>query len=272
MKLVHTLLFMVREDSREHDMNMTERCLKSLEKSKYTTLVVYNQGHLTNQEVSDYLKPFALNCTVIGNGTNVGIVAGRQGCFEYIFQEIPDADFISELHTDMIFASNWDEVLTEYLHENEDEPMICSAIVSDISILERYPDGVDEFLARFKGDRIERGLTHPCVHKAKVLKAVGGYDTRFLRSFQGFEDDSLLVSYHYYYGTRANWFPKINFDAVTYHAVGGQRFGLGVDLFANFNGLVRQYGAMGINVLSKVHSSPWHIQFFSDSFSSMANG
>ncbi|MDR1669108.1 MAG: hypothetical protein LBR76_04045 [Oscillospiraceae bacterium] len=271
MKLVHTLLFMVRENTREQDLQLAERCLRSLEKSEHTTVVVYNQGYFTNVELTEYLQQFRLNSVVIGSAVNVGIVAGRQGCFRYIFGQLPDAEYISELHTDMIFAARWDTPLCEYLRDNAEEPMICCAIVTDAEIIERYPDGIEDYLAPYRGDRIGRGLVHPCVHRAEVLKAVGGYDTRFLPAFQAFEDDSLLVSYHYYYGTRANWFPKILYRSVVYHAIGGQRYGLGGDLYANFAGLVKQYGAMGMDVLSRVHVNPWHIQFFGDHFTSMAN-
>jgi hypothetical protein len=172
----------------------------------------------------------------------------------------------------MIFAADWDSPLVKYLCENSGEPMICCGIVTDAEVIKLYPDGVDTYFAKYVRNEIGRGLVHPCVHRAQVLKAVGGYDTRFLKGQQGFEDDSLLVSYHYYYGTRANWVPKISYNSVVYHAIGGQRFGMDENLYSNYAGLVSQYGAMGINVLSNVHINPWHIEFFSRNFNTMAGG
>lgn len=271
MELIHTLLFFIREKSLEHDLDMIGRCLKSLEKSTYTTVVVFNQGCLSNEELSEYLKIFSLNCIVIGNAENKGTVVGRQSCFEYVYRHFPEAVFVSELHPDMIFASNWEDALLDYLKNNDDEPMVGCGIVSDPVILGLYPHGVDYYLSQFKSDRIEQGLTIPCIHKIEVLKAVEGYDSRFLTGMQAFEDDSLLVGYHYYYGTRINWVPKINYNSVVYHAVAGQRFGLNDNLYANYDGLVRQYGAKGIQVLANIHISEWQARFFADSFSALTS-
>ncbi|HCC34729.1 MAG TPA: hypothetical protein DEQ02_03510 [Ruminococcaceae bacterium] len=269
MELIHTLLLLIRENSRELDLEMSGRCLGSLEKSAYKTVIIFNQGCLTNEDLAQYLKQFKLDCEIIGSGTNTGTVVGRQGCFEHVYERFPDAEFISELHPDMIFASDWENALIDYLKANEDEPVIGCGIVSDPKITEYYPNDIDTFLAPFKSNRVERGFTLPCVHKTEVLKAVGGYDARFLKGMQAFEDDSLLLAYHYYYGTRANWIPKINYNSVVYHAVGGQRFELSDDLYANFDGLVKKYGAMGLNALANIHVSPWQVDFFSDKFSLM---
>ena len=50
MKLVHTLLLLYRDNNQE-DGQMLKNCLKSLEKSTYKTVVVYNQGTLTDDRV-----------------------------------------------------------------------------------------------------------------------------------------------------------------------------------------------------------------------------
>lgn len=269
MRLIHTLLLLVREESSMQDLHMVETCLKSLEESEYTTLVIFNQGGLTNQELQEYLTSFRLHGIVIGNGTNTGTVVGRQSCFSYIYQHFPEAEYISELHPDMIFVPHWEKALVDYLSLHPEEPVIGCGIVSDPSIPDREPEERNGFLAQFQGDRTERGFTLPCIHRAEVLKAVGGYDARFLTGMQAFEDDSLLLGYHYYYGTRTHWVPKIHYGSVVYHAVAGQRFGMGDSPYVNFEGLVRQYGAMGVRTLADIHVNPWQVQFFTGQFSRM---
>jgi len=106
------------------DMKFALSCLKSLEKSTYKTIVVYNQGDLTNDNLKNFLQEnFKLDCHIIGDGTNVGTTVGRQKCFEYIWKNIPDTLYISELHLDMIFSPNWETPLVTYL-ENNEEPLI----------------------------------------------------------------------------------------------------------------------------------------------------
>ena len=53
MSLVHTLLFMLRQGQ---DMKFALSCLRSLEKSTYKTIVVYNQGNLTNENLKNFFK------------------------------------------------------------------------------------------------------------------------------------------------------------------------------------------------------------------------
>ena len=66
--------------------------------------------------------------------------------------------------------------------------------------------------------------------------------------------------YYYYYGTRANWCPKVCCDSVIYHSVAGQRMDLRDSAIINFSGLARQYG------LSILHSSAWHQHFFKQQY------
>ncbi len=60
-------------------------CLKSLEKSVSTTVVIYNQGCLTSDELAEFLKSFALDCIIIGDGTNAG--SGRSHGAEDILDD-----------------------------------------------------------------------------------------------------------------------------------------------------------------------------------------
>ncbi|HWP50724.1 MAG TPA: hypothetical protein VN626_03395 [Clostridia bacterium] len=274
MRLIHTLLFLCRENKRLEDFSMIETCLKSLEKSTYKTVVVYNQGCLSNDELQTYLKGFALDFYVLGDGTNTGTTIGRQACFRYIWENFPGTDYISEIHPDMIFSPHWEDALVTYL-ESHDEPMISCAIVDHagnmpfINKMATLPASLDEyadFLEVLREDTVHQGFTVPCIHVSKVLQQTGGYDPAFLTGKQCFEDDSMLLGYYYYYGTRADWHPKVYCGSVVYHAVAGQRMGLGGNVMVNFNGLVRQYGAVGLKNLSDLHTSSWHKRFFKQQY------
>ncbi|MFZ2539592.1 MAG: hypothetical protein WAX04_11910, partial [Oscillospiraceae bacterium] len=84
MRLIHTLLFLFRQDYLSIDIEMAMNCFKSLKNSTYHTVVIYNQGCLDNKQVEEFARPFNLNCIVIGDGTIVGTTVGRQSCFVYI--------------------------------------------------------------------------------------------------------------------------------------------------------------------------------------------
>jgi glycosyltransferase involved in cell wall biosynthesis len=273
--LIHTLLFMATSENEKEHMDKAFKCLKSLEDSCYKTVVVYNQGRISNEQLVEYLKQFQLNFIVIGDGNNVGIVQGRQRCFEYVWSRFPEAKYISELHVDMIFTKDWEKALIGYL-EGNDEPMACCAIVDKegyMKYLDRWVKEVPHeyeqlrsMLEGLKSNEIINGFNHPCIHKTEILKVVGGYNISFLKGMQCFDDDSLLLGYYYYYGTRAAWEPKIVCSSVVYHEVGGQRYELNDNIMINFDGLVRQYGAMGLKHSSQLHRSEWHKRFFMDKY------
>lgn len=270
MSLVHTLLFMFRQERALEDMILAVNCLKSLEKSSYKTLVIYNQGSMSNEALKTITSISQLDCHIIGDGFNVGTTIGRQRCFEYIWSNLPETEFISELHPDMIFPPNWEDVLVQYLKEH-DEPLISCGIVDKqgrmpfLNKTVTLPDSVssyDDFLTGLCVDQMVPGFTNPCIHVSSILKETGGYNAAFLRGRQCFEDDSMLLGYYYYYGTRSAWHPKINYNSVVYHAVAGQRLAVKDNVKVNYEGLVKQYGAMGLKALSTLHSSPWHKRYF----------
>jgi hypothetical protein len=122
------------------------------------------------------------------------------------------------------------------------------------------------FLQSLRENAILHGFTNPCIHASAILKEAGGYDPLFLTGGQCFEDDSMLLGYYYYYGTKRNWFPKINFNSVVYHAVAGQRLNMGGNVMVNFGGLVKQYGLMGLKHLSTLHKSAWHRSYFAEQY------
>ncbi len=278
MKLVHTLLFLIRERYAAEDAELAKKCLSSLEKSTYKTVVIFNQGFWNREMLGEFVKPFDLNCIIIGDGVNMGTVVGRQSCFEAIWDKYPDTGFTSEIHLDMILTHNWEDVLVEYL-ESHDEPLISCGIVDQngyMSFLnktvERPPleaDMMDDYLKGLRLDRIEHGFTNPCIHNAAILKETGGYNARFLTGKQAFEDDSMLLGYYYYYGTRVHWKPKVHYGSVVYHAIAGQRIGMNDSVMINYSGLVKQYGAMGLKHLSELHKSEWQVRYFGEQYRNM---
>jgi hypothetical protein len=271
MSLVHTLLFMVRQ---EQDMMFAVNCLKSLENSTYRTVVIYNQGNWSNDMLKSFLVHFKLDCHIIGDGMNVGTTVGRQRCFEYIWENMPDTLYISELHLDMLFPPNWENALVRYL-ESSDEPLIGCGIVDKNGMMPflnknvTLPDTTAQyadFLVGLRTDSVVHGFTNPCVHVSEILKKTGGYNTNFLKGRQCFEDDSMLLGYYYYYGTKHGWYPKVNYNSVVYHEVAGQRMTTGGSTGDNYAGLVKQYGVMGLKALSELHCSAWHRSFFLDRY------
>lgn len=273
--LVHTLLLLFREEQLVEDKKLAARCLRSLEAAQYKSVVVYNQGCLSNEELRSFLADFKLQFIVIGGMENVGVPVGRQRCFEYIWENVPNVQYVSELHLDMIFTPKWEEKLVEYL-QTHDEPMISCGIIDKDGemkfidkIIKDMPEDEQDLqvlLKQLTSNQVVHGFTNPCIHNNHILKETGGYNLKFLKGKQCFEDDSILLSYYYYYGTRANWYPKISYESVVYHAVALQRLGLTDSVTINFNGLIKQYGAMGLKHLSQLHKSEWHIAFFKEQF------
>ncbi len=274
VKLIHSLLFLIRENRLTDDLKLASDCLKSLEGSTYKTAVVFNQGIFSGEKLKEYLGQFALEFHVIGEGVNVGTAAGRQRCFEYVWENFPDCNYISELHLDMAFSGRWEDALVDYL-DTHDEPMVSCGIIdkqgnmpflNKTATLPQDMEGYGDFLQGLREDIILHGFTNPCIHASEILKEAGGYNPLFLKGGQCFEDDSMLLSYYYYYGAKRNWYPKINFNSVVYHAVAGQRLNMGGNVMVNFNGLVNQYGLMGLKRLSTLHKSAWHRSFFAEQY------
>ncbi len=215
-----------------------------------------------------------LRISILGDGSNTGTSIGRQKCFEYIWTHLPDTEYISEIHPDMVFPSGWEDPLINFLDEH-DEPLICCGIIDrngSMPFLQKIVPQFEKakrnetFLNGLRSDEIVHGFTVPCIHVSKILKETGGYNPVFLKGKQCFEDDSMLLGYYYYYGTRANWYPKVCYRSVVYHAVAGQRISVTDDISVNLNGLFRQYGALGFLHLAGLHKSAWHQKFFTGQY------
>ncbi|MFD0694591.1 hypothetical protein ACFQZT_10855 [Paenibacillus sp. GCM10027628] len=265
MQIIHTLPLLIREGIwRSIDLDMLQAGLNSLNASKDRLVVIYNQGCLTHDELNTMLDSLSVSAILLGQGDNVGITQARQACFEYIWNHFPNVRYISEIHVDMLFPPNWYAPLLDYLAQS-DEPMISPGIVTGYGELQPIGERMnvssssEEILAQLKclsREQIHEGFVHPVVHKTSVLQEIGGYDTRFLRGKQGYEDDSLLLGYLYYMGTRTNWRPKCCLQSWVYHLTLAQRMSLSdkqMDFELNEEGLFQQYGVYGLQRLSEIH-------------------
>lgn len=274
-EVVHSLPFLVRNPN---DLILADRCLGSLARScPRGHLVLYNQGEMSNRELARYLAKFNLQADVLGAGENVGIVQGRQACFEHIWSRHQEAEYITEIHVDMIFPSRWVEGLVHFLHTRAEEPMVCPGILTARGELRPEaecgalpadlplddPERMDGLLRGLTRDEVREGFVHPVLHRAKTLQAVGGYDPLFLKGKQGYEDDSLLLGYRYYLGTGKDWRPKCCLRVRVYHATLAQRAATDdrtESLCANLQGLLYQYGIKGLMELAAIHRDDRHFR------------
>ena len=172
--IAHTMPFMITNHS---DINMAINCFKSLSLGTTNSiLILYNQGNMSNDKLETFLKTFKLNYVILGEGNNVGIPAARQCCFEYIWENFSDIKYISEIHVDMIFTSDWTDIIINYL-ENNDEPMLSPGIITNFGELHpenrgnkciEIPQSYEEILTLLSNNisnEICEGFVHPVIHK-----------------------------------------------------------------------------------------------------------
>jgi hypothetical protein len=264
--IVHIITFLLRD---EKDLIIANNCFGSLEKTPDTCVVLYNQGYMTNAQMKKYLEKFQMEFHVLGRGCNEGIAKARQACIEYVWENLPECRYIAELHVDMLFPPDWHKPLVEYL-KTHDEPIISPGIVTQygeiqplkknvksLNILEE-PESIIKICQNLREDKICEGFVSPVVFKNSVLQQLGGYDTRFLKGKQAYEDDSILLGFRYYMGLRYNWKPKCCLASYVYHATLAQRMSLKhspEDFMVNLNGLFKQYGAYGFLQLAEIHGN-----------------
>ncbi|MFZ5942981.1 MAG: glycosyltransferase [Bacillota bacterium] len=271
--VAHTIPFFIRNEA---DLALADICLKSLaDSSQDSDVVVYNQGKLSNEELNKYFKNYALRFHIIGEGKNIGIAQGRMACFEYIWNYLTDIKYISEIHVDMFFPQGWVEALVNFLEKNSVEPLICPGILTsrgelhpedkETKIISEIPFGnsakMHSLLKGLTTDKLIEGFVHPVMHRSEVLKKVGGYDTRFIRGQQGYEDDSLLLGYRYYIGLKNNWVPQCYVGVRVYHATLTQRITLTniqQEFDKNLQGLFYQYGIKGLMELTNIYKDNQH--------------
>ncbi|MFS0722835.1 hypothetical protein [Paenibacillus sp. 1P07SE] len=265
--LIHTLPLLIRHTSRQQDVEMVVTCLHTLAQSSARQVVIYNQGCLTNAQLSVIARDCGVDAVILGAESNVGIARARQACFQYVWQEFPDARYISEIHVDMLFPPDWYVPLTDYLAASS-EPMVCPGIVTSSGELQPLglrispPEdaaGWLTLLASLPRAGLAYGFVHPVIHRCEALRAIGGYDISLLRGRQGYEDDSLLLAYAYYMGTRTRWKPRCYLQSWVFHATMAQRMSIPdkqQDFELNELGLFHQYGINGLRELARLHSQP----------------
>lgn len=266
--IIHTLPFLLRD---KNDIKMADECFESLRNSDpQCVIVLFNQGFMSNAELKKYLRKYEIEFHILGEGHNVGIPYARESCMTYIWKNFQECKFISEIHVDMLFPQGWYKPLISYLESN-DEPMITPGIITQFGEIHpckrgfksfEMPNNVSEILKiceSLQEDRVvTEGFVHPVIHKSEALKEIGGYHSRLLRGKQGYEDDSVLLGYRYYMGTRNNWKPKAYLASYVYHATMAQRMSLAninSEFRTNLNGLFKQYGSYGFLQLAKIHDS-----------------
>ena len=267
--LIYTIPFYIdKNKDMDNTLKMATACMRSIEHSKYVNMIIYNQGGLTNEELYNFMNKFNINFTIIGEGKNDGIAYARYMMLKYILKEHKDIKYLAEIHLDMIFSDDWEVPIINRL-ENSDEPMMCANIVyydteSNRHILNsdnRYVDfsgnleNKMSILKSYESNGIIEKFTHPVIHKISALEAINAYDVGFLVGKQGYEDDSVLLGYNYYMGTKNKWMPKCCLESCVYHKVCAQRFDIN-DKYEqweiNNNGLKAQYGAYGQKELARM--------------------
>ncbi|MCS7460416.1 hypothetical protein N0M98_09705 [Paenibacillus doosanensis] len=284
LNIIHTMPLLIRsDDALGYDVAMLRRAAESLRASDDHTLVVYNQGGLSNAQLSGLFGAFGLAPVILGDGANVGIAQARQSCFRYVWDRFKEVPYISEIHVDMAFPRNWHVPLIAYL-ESSDDPLVCPGILTSggelqpLGLYGTVPQQTDELIAYLESlsrNEIREGFVHPVVHKSAALREVGGYDTRFMKGKQGYEDDSLLVGYSFYMGTRNRWKPKCCLHSWVYHATMAQRMSLPdrhADFTLNETGLFQKYGAYGLEQLSALYPNSKVFEQLLQKFVPQGNG
>ena len=278
MEMIYVLTFFIREGAlyREMDLKLAHDCFLSLEQCGDIKIIIHNQGCLTNEQLKNWLTAYKVDTEVIGNGENIGIAEARQRCFEHIWRYYPNTPYICEIHIDMVFHKEWQLPLLNFLKDS-DEPLIAPGVVTldgtlypltqkiNGDLLPKDFSEFDAFLKQLKCEAFVDAFVNPVIYKSDVLKEIGGYDCLFLRGKQGYEDDSLLLGFLYYMGTRTNWKPKCYLKSWVFHATAVQRMtlpGKEKEFARNLNGLFCQYGANGFKQLSRLRTNSTEFELF----------
>ncbi len=278
MKLVYMLPFFINNSSQyfNEELKIAKDCLQSLSLSNDVKLIIYNQGSLTNSELTLILSNYSnIDFDIIGSGVNVGIPKSRYKLVNYLLENYSDTRYVAEIHLDMIFPPNWAKPLITYLEEHDD-PIISPRILRKINNKFYLQDNGTEI--NFAGNledktQILQSLTekslvfnfvHPVIHKLEALRSIHYYDPGFLTGHQNFEDTSILIGYRYYMGTRSNWKPKCYWESCVFHQIEGQRLNIlnTKDPQKNLDGLIRQYGAYGIYEWYAMDGNPFWLNLF----------
>lgn len=278
--LIYTLPFYIDKNKNFKEfLEMATDCIKSIERCKFANIIIYNQGGLTNEELAKFMSQFNISFTILGNGMNDGIAFARYMMLKYILKEYKHMKYLAEIHLDMIFSENWEVPIINRL-DLSDEPMMCANIIYYDTESNKHVLNSDNKYIDFSGDLeakinilksnesygIIEKFTHPVIHKIDVLEAINAYDIGFLIGKQGYEDDSLLLGYSYYMGTKNKWVPKSCLESCVYHKVCAQRFDI-EDKYnqweLNNKGLKSQYGAYGQKELARMRGE-YYLRFIEE--------
>ncbi|MGL4949012.1 MAG: glycosyltransferase, partial [Anaeroplasmataceae bacterium] len=126
--IVYILPFFINSFNVSEGLNNAKTCFDSLELCEDVEIVIYNQGIFTNSVLKGFLEYNNFKYHIIGDGENVGISIARNACLQYVWEKIPNATYIVDIHVDMIFTPHWTDPLIEFL-ENSSEPCISPRIV-----------------------------------------------------------------------------------------------------------------------------------------------
>jgi hypothetical protein len=272
-RIAHTLPLLLRGP---RDLPMAQACLASLAAAEPgARVVICNQGYLDTPALQQWLHGFALDTVVVGTCSNIGIAAGRSECFRWLWNNEPP-QYLSEIHLDMLFPPGWSAELAAFLDAHPDEPLVAPGILAANGELApdarrvltiepqwwEHADRIVAMLASWNEPRVLPGFVHPVLHRSDALQAIGGYDTRFLRSVQGYEDDSMLLGHRLRIGIARDWRPKCWLGTRVFHATLGQRFSVGDlsrSVVVNLHGLLAQYGVHGLEQLVQLY--PGNLEF-----------
>lgn len=264
-EIAHTMPVLIRNDE---DMAMLRECLDSL-KGSMDHFVFYNQGGLSNYDLSSLIDAYLKDFTVLGKGTNDGIPFARQSCFQYIWVNLPAMQYITEIHPDMLFPKDWPQKLVEFLEDNKEEPCISPGILTKEGQWHPHGKGIfgaqipsrtDELvdlLVEKQEEKVVEGFVHPVMHRASCLKKAGGYIVEDLPGMQGYEDDYLLLSYYHRLRLPENWKPKALLSIYVFHRTMAQRAdfsNMEEESNKNLQGLLKRFGTQGIMDLQHIHS------------------
>ena len=266
--VVHTMPVLIRN---EIDVSMLKACLESLSQSIHEpTVIFYNQGEFSSPELREMLDTSSIHYQLLGHGANDGIPTARQQCFEFVWSQYPECNFITEIHQDMIFPSGWTEQLQEFLETNPEEPCICPGIITAQGEWHPHQKGASsiplpetnqellQLLHQYERNETVEGFVHPVMHRSDCLKKVGGYNLQDLPGKQGFEDDYLLLAYYNQLRLPFGWRPKADLRTCVFHHTMAQRMGLSdmqEEASKNHQGLLHRFGTQGIEDLKRIHSS-----------------
>ncbi len=267
-QVIHTLMFILRN---KREISLSELTLKSLaDSSPGAFVVIYNLGVLSNRELERKLSRYDLRFKILGKGRKNKLSQAKMACFNYIWVNYPQAEYISEIDLGMIFSNQWVDKLINFLEENKEEPLVSPKVLTSAG--ELYPQGdkqdlidnvpqnnlirMKELLVTLEDEGVREGVSLPIMHRSDMLQDIGGYDTRFFKAKEGYEEESILLAYRYYLGLRNNWKPKSYNGVVVYNDNFQKSLNLVDDeeINQNLQGLICQYGIRGLLELKQIYS------------------